>query len=274
MAVATDTARGVWRTAAATAHPIRMARSVTGIVTTIGSVAHRTLVARRAPLRRPLGPHRKLAVLRLDLSTVKRVAHAHGAKVNDVVLDLAAAAIEGALRRRGEAITDRTTLRALVAVNPPLPPAGRRNRAGAVLVSLPVDGAAGFDRLHEIAVDSVRARRWQHAAVVERFLVFGARVGVGRFLSRHQAAVELAVSNLRGPSAPIYFLGCPVVDAIPATPISGNVTIDFCALSYAGRFNIAVLADDASWPDLDVAMGAMRSAWTRLSRAAELKAVP
>jgi hypothetical protein len=56
------------------------------------------------------------------------------------------------------------------------------------------------------------------------------------------------------------------VDALPFTPISGNVTIDFCAFSYAGRFDVGVLPDAASWLNLPVVVRAMGSGWKDLSK--------
>lgn len=262
--VAFDAARGLWGGIATLRHPARLARSAAGVLTTFGSVAGRTWAGRRAALRRPIEKGRKLAAVHMDLDTVRRVAHRHGAKVNDVVLELAAAGVGAALRARGLP-TPGVVLRALVAVNPPdTATTELGNRAGAVMVALPADSAHDADRLREIAIDSRRARRWQRPAVVERFLVGVARVHMARFLSRHQGTIDLAVSNLKGPSAPLYFHGCRLVDAIPVTPISGNVTIDFCALSYAGNFTIAVLADATSWPDLDVAVDAMHASWDHL----------
>lgn len=260
--------RDLWSAASDLSHPIWLAESVSGLVTTVASVTGRTWSARHARLNRPIGARRKLAVVHLDLAAVKRVADEHGAKVNDVVLELAAAGIRQALVSRGDRLNG-VRLRALMAVDPPAGAvAGPRNRAGSVIVSLPLDSAGGSDRLLAISRDSRRARRWQRASVVERTGVLAIRLGLGRFLSRRQSMVDLAVSNLKGPVEPLYLAGCRMLDAIPITPISGNVTIDFCALSYAGRFDISVLADAASWPDLQAVARAIRAVWKDLSREA------
>ena len=264
-AAAAATARRLWIASTALSHPIWLAESLSGLVTTVASVTGRTWTGRRARLNRPIGPRRRLAVVRLDLASVKRVAHAHAVKVNDVVLELAAAGIRRAMVSRGEPLAG-VSLRALMAVNPPADAVpGSRNRAGSVIVSLPLEPASSCDRLRSVSGDSRRARRWQRAGVVERSGVLAMRVGLGRFLSRHQRLVDLAVSNLKGPTEPLYVAGCRMVDAIPITPISGNVTIDFCALSYAGHFDICVLADAASWPDLPVVARAIRAGWKDLS---------
>jgi diacylglycerol O-acyltransferase len=261
---AVETARQLWVATEGLLDPMWLAESATRLVTTVASVTGRSWARRHARLNRPIGPRRELAVVRLNLASVKGVAHAHGVKVNDVVLELAAAGIRRALRSRGEPVVG-VTLRALTAVDPPTDAvSGRRNRAGSVIVSLPLEPTSSSDRLRAISADSRRARRWQRAGVVEGSGVLAIRMRLGRFLSRHQMFVDLAVSNLRGPTHPLYLIGCRMVDAVPITPISGNVTIDFCALSYAGHFDISVLADAASWPDLPVVVKAMRAAWKDL----------
>jgi hypothetical protein len=90
-------------------------------------------------------------------------------------------------------------------------------------------------------------------------MVFAARTPFRRFASRHQRVVDLAVSNLIGPKTELRLLGDRLVRAIPITPISGNVTINFCALSYAGQLAIGITADAVAWLDLPVVTAAMRS---------------
>jgi diacylglycerol O-acyltransferase / wax synthase len=230
--------------------PIPGVLQVWALFTTAISVIHRTWRGRRADLLHPLGTQRRVNLVSLPLDKVKDVAHAHGVKVNDVLLELATAGIRGVLNSRHDRVNG-VVLRALMAVSPS---AARRsvthNRAASIVVSLPLEAATPTDRLLAIAADSRRARRWQRSGLIERSMVFVARTRLGRFLSRHQRVVDLAVSNLIGPQTPLYLLGDCMIEAIPITPISGNVTIDFCALSYAGRLTVGILADADAWPDL------------------------
>ena len=65
----------------------------------------REAFAERAPrtsLNRPIGPNRRLAVVRGRLELAKQVAHAHHAKVNDVVLAGVAGGLRQLLAGRGE----------------------------------------------------------------------------------------------------------------------------------------------------------------------------
>ena len=228
------------------------------VITTVASVVHRTWHGRRARLLQPIGTERRLEVVRLELATVKEIAHAHGARVNDVLLTLAAAGVGAALVARRERVAG-VVLRALMAVSPAAALRSREhNRAASIVVSLPLDGLTPAERLVAIAADSRRARRWQRSGVIERTVVLVARTPLGRFLSRRQRVVDLAVSNLVGPTCELGLLGDHMVDAIPITPISGNVSLDFCALSYAGRLEIGILADADAWPDLGVVASAMR----------------
>ena len=71
------------------------------------------------------------------------------------------------------------------------------------------------------------------------------------FVNR-QRLVNTFVSNLHGPEHRLSFLGAPVVDVIPVSGISGNITVAFVALSYAGRLNITAIADPDRCPDLKV----------------------
>jgi diacylglycerol O-acyltransferase / wax synthase len=228
------------------------------VVATVTSVVHRTWHGRRARLLRPIGTQRRLAVVRLELATVKEIAHEHGAKVNDVLLELAAAGVREALVGRRERVGG-IVLRALMAVSPAAAIRSREhNRAASIVVSLPLDAATPVDRLLAIAADSRRARRWQRSGVIERAMVLVARTPFGRFLSRRQRVVDLAVSNLVGPAGELGLLGDRMVEAIPITPISGNVSLDFCALSYAGHLAVGILADADAWPDLPFVARGMR----------------
>jgi hypothetical protein len=62
--------------------------------------------------------------------------------------------------------------------------------------------------------------------------------------------VTTFVTNVRGPDARLSFLGVPIADAVAVSTVSGNVTVAFAALSYAGALNVTVVADPGTCPDL------------------------
>lgn len=58
------------------------------------------------------------------------------------------------------------------------------------------------------------------------------------------------VSNVRGPETRLSFLERPITSIIPLSAASGNVTVSFAVLSYAGSLTITLVADPDTCPDL------------------------
>ena len=94
----------------------------------------------------------------------------------------------------------------------------------------------------------------------------------GWFINR-QRLINTFVSNLRGPEHRLTFFGAPVVDVIPVPMITGNITVAFAALSYAGRLVVTVVADPQLCPDLpDVATAVQRELDALTERKAPVRA--
>ena len=74
-------------------HPCEQEQEPTWLARGAGGVLRRAR-APRTSLNRPIGAERRLALIRTRLETARQVAHAHHAKINDVVL----AAVAGGLR--------------------------------------------------------------------------------------------------------------------------------------------------------------------------------
>jgi WS/DGAT C-terminal domain len=71
-------------------------------------------------------------------------------------------------------------------------------------------------------------------------------------LMPRQRFMNAYVANVPGPPIPLYFAGAPVLEIFPVVPFTGNLSIGVGALSCAGQFNLAVVADRDLCPDLDV----------------------
>ena len=95
-------------------------------------------------------------------------------------------------------------------------------------------------------------------------LAWLARVGLLRYVSRHQRMINIVESNVAGPPATITLLGAPVRHIVPIGTLVGNLSLGFLALSYAGRLTIAVQADADRYPDLPVLIAAMRRDYAAL----------
>jgi WS/DGAT/MGAT family acyltransferase len=226
--------------------------------------------APRTSLNQPVGPRRRLAVVRLDLAAVRQAGHASGATVNDVVLSLIAGGLRGLLHARGEPV-DGVALRASVAVT--LRMAGESaqagNRAGVIVVELPLGEAEPRVRLRSVSAAATHAKRGQVAAAEQYVMVWLAKLGLMRYVTRRQRLVNILQSDLPGPPERIRLLGAPVLELIPVGVLAGNLTIAFLAFSYAGTLTITVCADADRYPDLPVVLAAMNRDWNTLEAGTE-----
>src|SRR5829696_2650204 len=117
----------------------------------------------RAPqtsLNRRIGSHRRYALVRSDLELVKRIAHAHHAKVNDVLIAAVAGGLRELLVGRGEPV-DGVVLRAFVPVSlhTERPGQARGNLDGAMVVPLPIGEPDDPRRLRLIAADTTERKQ-------------------------------------------------------------------------------------------------------------------
>ena len=66
----------------------------------------------------------------------------------------------------------------------------------------------------------------------------------------HQRLVNLLVSNLPGPGAPMYFAGARVLEVFQVGLVQGNIPLSVGVLSYAGQLNFDIVADADAIPDV------------------------
>ena len=231
------------------ARPVRTARLVRG-----GWREMRGLFAREAEpgtsLNRAVGPDRGLAVVRADLDAVRRVAHGHDAKVNDVLLAAIAGGLRALLRGRAESVQD---LRVYVPVT--LRPVGTRERArgnliGQMVVRLPLDEPDPGRRLRRIAAETTVQKAREHPSLGSMLGSRVARRMLLRLLDRQP--VNVTTADLPGPPEPVFLAGARVLEVYPVLPLIGTVTLGVGALSYAGRIGILAVADRDAFPDLEV----------------------
>src|SRR5262249_8964481 len=90
------------------------------------------------------------------------------------------------------------------------------------------------------------------------------RLGLLRWYVDRQRLVSTFVTNVRGPAAPLSFVGSPVTALLPLPATTGNVTVAFAVLSYAGTLAVTVLADPRTCPDLALLAGALQPERARL----------
>jgi WS/DGAT/MGAT family acyltransferase len=208
--------------------------------------------APRTSVNRPIGSDRTLSVIRSRLDVAKEVAHAHGAKVNDVLLTAVARGYHALLRSRGERVDD-LVLRAFVPVSLHQEQSGpaQGNIDAAMVVPLPIGERDDVRLLERIAAESAERKTRSRPAGGALFR----SVAIQRaFLNYtpYQRMMNAYVADVPGPPVPLYFAGAAIREIFPLVPILGNMTIGVGALSYADQFNITVVADRQRCPDLDI----------------------
>ena len=205
----------------------------------------------RSSLNKPTGPRRRFATVRVDLSQVRGAAHAHEATVNDVALSAVAAALHRLLLVRGERV-DELVISVPFSARRQASAGDLGNKSGVIPLRVPGVGDPAW-RLESVAMTTrvaKQAQRGASTALLGPFFRLLAAAGLFRWFIDRQRLIHTFVSNVRGPASRLSFLGCPVTSIIPLSAASGNVTVSFAVLSYAGSLTITLIADPDTCPDL------------------------
>lgn len=223
--------------------------------------------APRTSLNRPVGTARRLALIRSRLDLAKQIAHAHNAKVNDVVLAAVAGGLRELLASRGEDV-EGLVQRAMVTISlrDEHPWEAQGNRPGWMMVPLPLGEPEPLRRLELITAETATRKneaRPEAGSGIFRF-VAGQRVWYRLF--PRQRSVNLVVTNAPGPSVPLYLAGARLLEVFPMMPTMGNLTLVVGVLSYEDQLNFTAAADYHRCPDVEVFVQGVRSALDDLAR--------
>ena len=219
----------------------------------------------RSSLNRPTGARRRFAIARAQLEDVRRIARARGATVNDVVLTAVAAALHTLLLGRGESV-DRFTVSVPVSARQHASATELGNQVGVIPVELPATGDI-VERLDAIAGATRAAKQAPRAAstaLLGPIFRLLARLRLFQWFIDRQRLVHTFVTNLRGPDTRLSFLDAPIVDVAAIAVVTGNVTVSFAVISYAGMLDITVIADPDACPDLLVLRDALHEELDRM----------
>ena len=227
-----------------------MVRRLTNGVTELGP----SLRVKAAPcsLNRPTGTGRRLRTVRSDLSPVIRLAHQSGATVNDVILTAITGALRLLLAGRGEHVPA-FVVSIPVSSRPQVGHSELGNQSGVVPVLLPAIGSfrARLASTAQVTRAAKSHQRGASTAVLGPLFRILATLGIYQHFIDHQRLIHTFVSDLKGPQTAETLVGCPITGIIPLSVATGNITVAFTALSYAGSLMITVSADPDTCPDLD-----------------------
>jgi diacylglycerol O-acyltransferase / wax synthase len=246
------------------AHPGRVGRALRAAGGDLVR-ALRSPAAPRTSINKKVAPGRHIRFARFDLEAVSATAHAAGGKVNDVVLDLVAGGLSELLRGRGERVDG---VRLIASVPVSLRTAAEAgvlgNAVGVMTVPLDIGQPDAQRRLDSIIAATQRAKRDQHPARVQAFMAWLAASPIAQAFIARQRLVNLFVTNVAGPPAPAYMLGARIRDVLPIVSPQGNVSLAFCAFSYAGCLYLVATVDATACPDVDRLIAGAQAAWRDL----------
>jgi diacylglycerol O-acyltransferase / wax synthase len=225
-----------------------------------------------SPLGAPVGRARKVAFVAWSLDDLKRIGHAHGATVNDVLLATVAGGLRGWLAARGDHVPD-------IRIKVPVSmhhgdegPAALGNRDSFFIVDLPLAEPDAVRRLDAVRSETARRKREHDAEAL--YLLFNdlAHVSGGAYrranaLADSPGVFSLCVSNVPGPSTPRYVLGEPVSEVHSLAEVGDRHGLRVSAISSAGELSLGLCGDAHAVGDLQVLATAMRDAIAELSRA-------
>ena len=248
----------------ALAHPVRgLRRTFRAWPAVRELLADRPLAA--TSLDRVVGQDRKLSLVRSELQTVRDIAHAHGAKVNDVLL----AAIAGGLRalfssRRELVEGGMVRIYVPVSLHQGERTAARGNLIAQMVVPLPVGTPDPDARLRQIARETAERKAKVRPSLGK--VPHRGRAGRAFLKLVDRQRVNVSSADIPGPDVPLYFAGAQLLEVFPMVQLLGKNSLTVGAMSYAGRFSMMVVADRDAYPDLDLFTTGMRAELAALQR--------
>ncbi len=230
--------------------------------------------APETPLNVPIGPHRRYAVVRQELSELKEIKDALGGTVNDVVLAVVSGALATWLRSRGIR-TEGLEMRALVPVS--VRTSAQRNTLGNRLVvmrgPLPVyiDDPVARLRFVRTAMHGLKESKQAVGAATLTAVNNLAPPTVLAQASRLNFSTRLfnlIVTNVPGPQFPLYVLGRELEDLYPVAFLPENHALAIAIMSYNGGIDFGLLGDYDALPDIDVVADGIAASVAELLEAA------
>ena len=237
------------------------------------SVAHllaHTQLAPSTSLNRPVGNRRRLATVELDVATIKRIGHEHGATVNDVVLALVASGVSELLGSRNDPVPSVQVL-VPVSLRQSADRATPGNNVTALVAALPVGDRTPAERLADVVAETTRIKSSPDGTGLGLLLRWADSWPMPLLswtsgLVHHQPFVNVVVTNVRGAEHPLELLGAELTEIIPIVPLGGNLTLGVAVLSYRGQLAIGLHADADAVGDLDVLAAGIQRAFDTLAR--------
>lgn len=230
----------------------------------------------------PVSPHRVLGFERFSLDEVRAMKNeVAGATVNDVALAICGGALRRYLQAKIELPQEPLLAMAPISVRKPGADFGQGNAVSAMFVTIGTHLQEPLERLEHVRRATAAAKQMAHALGAEQMLRYSEFVPAAvsnlaqrltaEFARANQAApaFNCSITNVPGPQAPIYTLGCRTVTTIGYGPITHNMGLIMPISSYCGEFCISFTSCREMIPDPDFFMACIRASFAE-TRAATL----
>ena len=236
--------------------------------------------APETPLNVEIGPHRRFAVVRQQLSDYKQVKDAMGGTVNDVVLSVVSGALADWLRNRGIR-TEGLEMRALVPVSVRLEEdrGTLGNKLAAMRGPLPVYISDPAARLRYVkkAMDGLKESKQAVGAATLAAVNDLAPPTILAQASRLNFSTRLfnlIVTNIPGPQFPLYVLGRQLEDLFPIAFLPRGHALAVAIMSYNGELCYGLLGDYDALDDIDVIAAGLEQSLAELLDVAQGRTKP
>jgi diacylglycerol O-acyltransferase / wax synthase len=234
--------------------PARAARqALAGTTRVVRAVSHSVSIAPASALNGELSPLRHLVSAQRPFRDIQAVKRRYGTTVNDVMLAAVAGAVRAYLMRRGE---QPIALKAMVPVSVRSPGDVLGNHISFVFAELPCDEPDPPSRLRTIHETMNRRKSDGEPEGADLALRAAALTlpAVQHALSRLIASprtFNLVVSNIPGPTEPLYMLGCPLQATYPVVPLAEHHALSIGMTNVRDLACFGIYVDRQALPDAD-----------------------
>lgn len=227
-------------------------------------------VAGRAPTNAPLRQARGFATLSLPLEEMHRIAHHHGATLNDVAAAVIDHGLHAYLRETGQAYAHE-----LIAMCPVSLRGDDDTTVGtkvsAMFVRLGHPEATMADRLRQVAHSVATAKKELGALSTDAAMTYAvalvalAGAGASTHLDRvGRPACNLVVSNVPGSNDIRYLHGAELTGIFPVSALAAAIGLNVTLSSYCGHMDFGFVANSAAISDVHALAEHTRKAYAQL----------
>lgn len=220
------------------------------------------VTAPRTPWNRPISGHRRFAHTSIPLEEAREIRRAVGCTFNDVVMALCSGALRRYLSRHDALPSEPLIAMVPVSVRSKGDGDTYRNRVSALLADLATDLADPLARLERVRASMTRAKadfdaipaeslmdftQFAPPAIAARAMRMYSRL---RIADRLQPPFNLIISNVPGPSEPLYSAGARLEHFYPVSAVADGQGLNMTVQSYCGRLDFGLVACRNLVPDL------------------------